>query len=64
MMNLKTAIECAREESTAFKISVKVVKSPEGSYFPCRREWLDQAGKEYRLVAEALPNGKVRHVRK
>ncbi|NBT58374.1 hypothetical protein EBT16_06280 [bacterium] len=61
-MNLKTAINEARKEATSLHVTVKVVKAPAGStfpYFPCRREWLEGAGQEYKLVAEAYPNGKV-----
>lgn len=62
-MNLKTAIQQASEEAAANKICVRVVKAPAGSeweFFPCRMEWLEGAGKEYSVVALALPNGKVR----
>lgn len=62
-MTLKLAIEEAVKEAAAFHVTVKVVKSPAGSsameYFPCRKEWLEGAGSEYVLVAEAAPNGKV-----
>lgn len=61
-MNLKTAINEAAKEATALHCTVKVVKAPAGStwnYFPCRKEWLETAGKEYQLVAEAYPNGKI-----
>jgi hypothetical protein len=64
-MNLKTAINEAVKEATGLHVTVKVVKAPAGStfpYFPCRKEWLETAGKEYKLVAEAYPNGKVAKV--
>ena len=61
-MNLQTAINEARKEAVALHCTVKVVKAPAGSawpYFPCRKEWFESAGEEYRLVAEAYSNGKV-----
>jgi hypothetical protein len=61
-MNLNTAIELAVEEAVGCKVCVKVVKNPRQSdwkYFPCRREWLETAGEEYKVVAEVSPNGKI-----
>jgi hypothetical protein len=64
-MELNTAIELAVEEAVGCKVGVKVVKNPRQSdwkYFPCRKEWLDGAGKEYEIVAEVSANGKIRRV--
>jgi len=50
------------EEAVGCKVGVKVVKNPRQSdweYFPCRKEWLETAGKEYVLVAEVSGNGKI-----
>ena len=61
-MNLKTAIELAVEEAVGCKVGVKVVKNPRQSdwkYFPCRKEWLETAGEEYKVVAEVSGNGKI-----
>lgn len=61
-MQLNTAIELAVEEAVGCKVGVKVVKNPrqsEWKYFPCRREWLEGAGEEYKVVAEVSPEGKV-----
>lgn len=64
-MQLNTAIELAVEEAVGCKVGVKIVKNPRQSdwkYFPCRKEWLETAGKEYKVVAEVSPNGKVRRI--
>lgn len=66
-MNLNTAIELAVEEAVGCKVGVKVVKNPRQSdwkYFPCRKEWLETAGEEYKAVAEVSPNGKIHRLKK